>query len=395
MDAQGFHSYYFQQCGSSTQARTDTIERIFPAMKVFHCDHCAHLLFFENTECVSCHHRVAYLPDLRLVGSLDEEGTDHWRSPLARAAEAGYRLCQNYTNESVCNWAVAATDDSPLCVSCRLTSVIPNLANPANRAAWYRLEVAKRRLLFTLIELGVPIPNRVDDPERGLTFEFLADEDRDTPVMTGHADGLITVNIAEADDAERERRRTAMHEPYRTLLGHMRHESGHYYWDRLIAPTSEIDEFRSIFGDERRDYAEALSAYYDRGGPAEWQERFVSAYASSHPWEDWAETWAQYLHMIDTLETAAASGLSLTPRRRDEPTARAIPQPVSPRPPTFTVLIDSWFPLTFVLNNLNRGLGHPDAYPFVLSPSVVAKLKFVDDVVGRAKVSRKKESAAR
>ena len=139
--------------------------------------------------------------------------------------------------------------------------------------------------------------------------------------MTGHADGLITVNIAEADDAERERRRTAMHEPYRTLLGHMRHESGHYYWDRLIAPTSEIDEFRSLFGDERTDYAAALSAYYDRGAPAEWQERFVSAYASSHPWEDWAETWAQYLHMIDTLETAAASGLSLTPRRRDEPTA--------------------------------------------------------------------------
>ena len=251
----------------------------------------------------------------------------HWRSPLARAAEAGYRLCQNYTNESVCNWAVAATDDSPLCVSCRLTSVIPNLADPANRAAWYRLEVAKRRLLFTLIELGVPIPNRLDDPERGLTFEFLADGDRETPVMTGHADGLITVNIAEADDAERERRRTAMHEPYRTLLGHMRHESGHYYWDRLIAPTSEIDEFRSLFGDERADYAAALSAYYDRGAPAEWQEQFVSAYASSHPWEDWAETWAQYLHMIDTLETAAASGLSLMPRRRDEPTALKIPQP--------------------------------------------------------------------
>jgi hypothetical protein len=361
-------------------------------MKVFHCDHCGHLLFFENTECVSCHHRVAYLPDLRLVGSLDQDGTDNWRSPLARAAEAGYRLCQNYTNESVCNWAVAATDDNPLCVSCRLTRVIPNLADPANRAAWYRLEVAKRRLLFTLIELGVPIPSRVDDPERGLTFEFLADGDRETPVMTGHNDGLITVNIAEADDAERERRRTTMHEPYRTLLGHMRHESGHYYWDRLIASASEIDEFRSLFGDERTDYAAALSTYYERGGPAEWQERFVSAYASAHPWEDWAETWAQYLHMIDTLETAAASGLSLTPRRRDEPTALKIPQPVSPRPPAFTVLIDCWFPLTYVMNNLNRGLGHPDAYPFVFSPSVVAKLKFVDDVVGRAKVGGKRES---
>ena len=222
----------------------------------------------------------------------------------------------------------------------------------------------------------------------GLTFEFLADVDPQTPVMTGHADGLITVNIAEADDAERERRRTTMHEPYRTLLGHMRHESGHYYWDLLIASTSAIDEFRSIFGDERTDYAAALSTYYDHGAPAGWQERFVSAYASSHPWEDWAETWAQYLHMVDTLETAAASGLSLTPRRRDEPTARTIPHPISPRPADFTALIDSWFPLTYVLNNLNRGLGHPDAYPFVLSPSAIAKLKFVDDLVGRGSLHK-------
>jgi hypothetical protein len=358
-------------------------------LKVFHCDHCGQLLFFENTECLSCHHLVAYLPDVRRVSSLDEDGTGHWRSPLARAAETGYRLCRNYADESVCNWAVAASDDSSLCVSCQLTRVIPNLAEPANRSAWYRLEVAKRRLLFTLIELGVPIQNRSDNPEQGLTFEFLADGDREAPVMTGHADGLITVNIAEADDAERERRRTAMREPYRTLLGHMRHESGHYYWDRLIAPTSQIDEFRSLFGDERTDYAAALGTYYDRGAPAAWQEQFVSAYASSHPWEDWAETWAQYLHMIDTLETAAASGLSLTPRRRDEPTVRTIPQPVSPQPAEFTALIDSWFPLTFVLNTLNRGLGHPDAYPFVLSPSVVAKLKFVDDVVGRARVGGK------
>ena len=175
-----------------------------------------------------------------------------------------------------------------------------------------------------------------------------------------------------------------MHEPYRTLLGHMRHESGHYYWDRLIGTTSEVDEFRLLFGDERSDYAAALRAYYDRGAPADWQERFVSAYASSHPWEDWAETWAQYLHMVDTLETAAACGLSLRPRRRDEP-ALEMPHPVSPQPATFAHLIDSWFPLTYVLNNLNRGLGLNDAYPFVLSPQAVAKLRFVDNVIRRSR----------
>jgi hypothetical protein len=354
-------------------------------MKIFHCDHCGHLLFFENTECVSCGHRLAYLPDLRLVGSLDAAGPDQWRSPLPRAAEGGYRLCQNYKIEAVCNWAVPVDDDNPLCESCRITRVIPNLADPANRAAWYRLEVAKRRLLFTLIELGVPMPNRIADPHQGLAFEFLADADAEAPVLTGHAEGVITVNIAEADDAERERRRTAMHEPYRTLLGHMRHESGHYYWDRLVAPTSEVDEFRALFGDERGDYAAALRVYYDRGAPADWQERFVSAYASAHPWEDWAETWAQYLHMVDALETAAACGLSLKPRRKDEPTAPTMPEPVAPQPAAFEDLINSWFPVTYVLNNLNRGLGHADAYPFVLSPTAVAKLKFVDDVVGRAK----------
>ena len=196
-------------------------------------------------------------------------------------------------------------------------------------------------------------------------------------MLTGHADGVITVNIAEADDAEREKRRAAMHEPYRTLLGHMRHESGHYFWDRLIKGTVEIEEFRSLFGDERADYAQSLSAHYERGAQADWQERFVSEYASSHPWEDWAETWAHYLHMVDTLETAAVCGLSLKPRRRDEPALPKMPQPESSQPAAFDLLIDSWFPLTYVLNNLNRGLGLVDAYPFVLSPPVVAKLRFV------------------
>jgi len=364
-------------------------------MKIFHCDHCGHLLFFENTTCVSCLHRVAYLPDVRLVGSLDADadGAETWRSPLPKASADGYRLCHNDKVEGICNWAVPAGDDNAFCLSCRTTRVIPNLAEPANRSAWYRLEVAKRRLLFTLTELGLPIQDRSDDSMHGLAFDFLADADPGgPPVLTGHENGVITVNIAEADDAERERRRAAMHEGYRTLLGHMRHESGHYYWDRLIADTPELDEFRSIFGDEREDYAAALAAYYARGCPADWQERFVSAYASSHPWEDWAETWAQYLHMVDTIETAAACGLSLRPRRRDEPTVPNMPDPVSPEPAPFDQLIDSWFPLTYVLNKLNRGLGHGDAYPFVLSPAAVAKLRFVENVVGRLKVARARQA---
>jgi hypothetical protein len=356
-------------------------------MKIFHCDHCGHLLFFENTSCVSCGHRLAYLPDLQVVTSLDPDGAETWRSVRPEAEEGGYRLCANATIEGTCNWAVPVRDDNSLCASCRLTRVIPNLSNPAHAAAWSRLEGAKRRLLFTLMELGLPLSDGPDGPAHALTFEFLADPAPGGPrVLTGHKDGVITVNIAEADDAERERRRTAMGEPYRTLLGHMRHESGHYYWDRFIAGSPEIDEFRSLFGDERADYAAALGTYYARGAKPDWQDSFVSAYATSHPWEDWAETWAHYLHMVDTLETAAACGVSLKPRRVDEPVMPEAPYPVSPQPASFDRLIDSWFPLTYMLNSLNRGLGLCDAYPFVLSPAVIDKLRFADSIVGRTKV---------
>jgi|SRR4051794_36041330 len=357
-------------------------------MRVFHCDHCGQLLFFENTQCLSCGRQVAYLPDLKVVGSLDRV-QDGWRSPLPRAGEL-YRLCRNYTAHQVCNWATPDVEAEELCLSCRLTSVIPNLDVPGHREAWYRLEVAKRRLVVTLLALGLPLDSREDDPEHGLSFEFKADSlDPAQPrVLTGHSRGVITVNLAEADDAERERRRTSMHEPYRTLLGHMRHECGHHYWDLLVSDRAPLEEFRRLFGDERRDYGEALQAHYLNGAPYDWQQRFVSAYASAHPWEDWAETWAHYLHMVDTLETASACGLSLRPARRDEPTLPT-PPPSTPARTPFDDLLDSWFPLTYALNNLNRGLGLADAYPFVLATPVLDKLRFVHELVASSRDGRR------
>jgi hypothetical protein len=355
-------------------------------MRVFHCNHCDHLLFFENTECVSCHHRVAYLPDLGVIGSLEEDADGKWRSPLNASAAPAYRLCRNYTEEQVCNWAVGVEETNPLCVSCRLTRVIPDLAPAGNRQAWYRLEAAKRRVIVTLLQLHLPLVNREEDPEQGLAFEFKADvptPDGGGAVLTGHADGVITINIAEADDAERERRRKSLREPYRTLLGHFRHESGHYYWNRLIGYSSALRSFRRLFGDERNDYNAALKAYYDQGPPSDWQSRFVTAYASAHPFEDWAETWAHYLHMIDTIETAAACGLSLKPARHDEPSLTRLPPFVASQDVRFKRLIDSWVPITYVLNNLNRGLGLADAYPFILSAPAIAKLKYVHDLVRR------------
>jgi hypothetical protein len=354
-------------------------------MRVFHCDHCGHLLFFENTTCVRCGRVVAYLPDLGIVGSLDQDsaGAEVWRSPLKAAAGRTFRLCRNYAEQQVCNWAISEDDPNPLCRSCRLSRVIPDLSHDDARQRWYRLEVAKRRLVFTLLELRLPIVSRDDDPERGLAFEFKADPPGGPAIMTGHADGVITINIAEADDAERERRRRSLNEPYRTLAGHVRHEVGHFYWNRLVKDRGALESFRETFGDERPDYGEALKKYYAEGPPADWQTRFISAYASAHPLEDWAETWAHYLHMFDTLETAAACGISLRPRRADEPSLDPVTPGVQLYDTPFEHLIDSWFPVTYMLNNLNRGMGIADAYPFVWSPPAIDKLRYVHDLVRR------------
>jgi hypothetical protein len=273
--------------------------------------------------------------------------------------------------------------DSPetLCPACKLTRTIPNLSQPDNRMYWYRLETAKRRLLYTLGSLGLAVESRHTNPTGGLEFEFLEETPAGPRVMTGHDNGLITMNIAEADDAYREKLKSQMHEPYRTLLGHFRHEIGHYYFDQLITGTTWEEPFRAMFGDERMDYGQALEAHYQNGAPADWEMSYVSAYATTHPWEDWAETWAHYLHIVDTVDTAAACGLELNPDDDNEPTLTDT-TPIENK--TFSNLMKRWFPLTYALNSLNRSLGMPDAYPFTLAPTVVEKLRFVHKVVAAA-----------
>jgi len=353
-------------------------------MKTFHCSHCQHTVFFENTDCVQCGHVLAYLPDLGEMAALEKAAASgEYARPGAAAGDQRYRLCANYESGRICNWALPADSPETLCPACRLTRVIPDLNQAGNTEKWYRLEVAKRRLIYSLVELTLPVVSKALDPRQGLAFEFLADPAPGAadaaPVLTGHADGVITVNLAEVDDAERERRRLAMREPYRTLLGHFRHEIGHYYWDRLIRQSPWLDEYRSLFGDERESYAEALKRYYDAGPPDDWQQRFVSAYACSHSWEDWAETWAHYLHMSDALETAVTNGLSLRPTRRDEPRFHPDRALLDSSNVSFDLMISNWFSLTYVLNNLNRSMGTADAYPFVLSTPAIEKLRFVHE----------------
>jgi hypothetical protein len=317
------------------------------------------------------------------MAALEKGNDDLWRAEGRGGDERGYRLCANYEQEEVCNWAIPESDPEMLCASCRLTRVIPNLANPDNRTAWYRLELAKRRLIYTLLDLELPLMRKQEANDAGLAFEFLEDPTSgdSNRVLTGHDNGLITINIAEADDVRREQQRQQQHEPYRTLLGHFRHEIGHYYWDRLIPGSPHEEGFRQLFGDERADYSQALERHYAHGPQAGWESNFISAYATSHPWEDWAESWAHFLHMTDALETAGAAGMSLKPERADEPAMVNPPLPLVSERSSFDQMIADWVPLTYVLNNLNRGLGLPDGYPFVLSAPVIAKLRFIYDTV--------------
>jgi hypothetical protein len=360
-------------------------------MKTFHCQYCGHAVFFENVKCLQCGSDLAFLPDRLNIFAVEPVPEDAalWRPRLRSKAptRAGrYRPCENHTTRNACNFMVRADDPNPLCVSCRLTRVIPNLSKNGNPERWYRLEVAKRRLFYTLAKLRLLSADPPGGQADGPMFEFLEDQPGQQ-VMTGHADGVITINVAEADEAERVARREAMHEPYRTLLGHFRHESGHYYWDRLVAEGGRLDAFRQVFGDERQDYAQALQDHYARGGTLpNWQDRFVSAYATAHPWEDWAETWAHYLHMVDLLETASWYDTRLTiPGEGTE--IEEVVNPLETGNPDFDVLVEQWVPLTLLVNSLNRSLGQDDAYPFALSPGALEKLRFVHDVICAARKS--------
>lgn len=357
-------------------------------MKIFNCQACQNLIFFENVQCVGCGHILGYLADVGLVSALESAGDNLWRPLAPEAQSRHYRMCLNYRQEHVCNWMIHAEEGEAFCLACRLNQTIPDLSKPENRPYWQRIESAKRWLVYSLLNLHLPLMNKQQNPEHGLAFAFLSAPDpraqTNNTVMTGHDNGLITLNVAEADDAVREETRLKMHEGYRTLLGHFRHEVGHYYWDRLIGPSEQLEPFRRLFGDERIDYDGALQHYYNNIPPADWQERFVSAYASVHPWEDWAESWAHYLHIVDTLETARNFSLRIQTPGTGHETVVGKTDLAEYQPQLFTAMMESWFPLTYAINSLNRSMGQPDMYPFVLSPTAIEKLGFVHDIIGRA-----------
>jgi hypothetical protein len=345
-------------------------------MKLFSCQGCGQLLFFENVRCESCGRALGYLADITEISALDVKPQGGFDALVAPGK--AYKFCHNY-DAGMCNWMLPGDSPEDFCAACRHNRMVPDPSVPGNDALWRKIETAKHRLFYSLLRLSLPLENRADDPEHGLAFDFLADppESHASGVMTGHANGLITLAIREADDAVREKVRSQMGEPYRTLLGHFRHESGHYFWDRLVASDPKrLEACRALFGDDRTDYAQALQKHYAAGAPANWQNDYVSMYAATHPWEDFAETWAHYLHIVDTLETAGAFGLKVKPRQSRGALAAEIDfDPY--RAANMELLIHAWLPIEFATNSLNRSMGQMDLYPFVLSPKVIEKLAFM------------------
>lgn len=359
-------------------------------MKTFHCS-CGNTLHFENSQCLVCNRTVGYLPDAKQLSAMKLPVNGRYQSILNNRY---YRPCKNYAEYNVCNWMVPVEDNNDYCVSCRLNHIIPNLNEAENLTLWYRIELAKRRLLYTLFGLNLPVVSRAEDVRQGMAFEFLQEASvhdefsnevtSKNNVMTGHSAGLITINLLEARHSSRMEMREKMNERYRTLLGHFRHESGHYYWERLINETDNIQGFREVFGDERVNYQQAMNNYYESGPSPHWQDSWISAYASSHPWEDWAETWAHYLHMVDTLETAQDFGFRI--HGHDISALQTDSQMMSGyvTPASFKELFDDWCSLSVALNALNRSMGKEDAYPFVVSNTSLGKLQYIHRIVTEA-----------
>ena len=348
-------------------------------MQPFSCDVCGQIVFFDNSRCLRCDSQLGYVPaDRRLVALTPAAKSEPNRAAAAveRVDAPGdvYRTCVNRV-AARCNWLVAPDDPAGLCLSCRLTTVRPNDDEVDAIAAFADAESAKRRLLHQLAIIGLPIVGQLDDEERGVAFEFLSSRDRQ--VMTGHDSGVITLDLSESDDAHREFVRQQLGEPYRTVLGHLRHEIGHYYWPRLVVEAGRTDEFRALFGDERISYQDALDEHYDRdaapSAPRRWVDTHVSEYATMHPWEDWAETFAHYLHIRAGLHTATAYGIKI-----GEPAVSAARETYSPdEGVAIGTIVQAWLGLTLGLNAMSRSIGDGDLYPFVLSSDVIAKLDFV------------------
>ncbi len=321
-------------------------------VRSFSCRVCGNALYFENSVCVACGTALGFSREERDIVALREDGS------YVDAAGLVWHVCANL-NLSGCTWL--ARTPGGQCFSCDLTRTRPSDDDLEGLSQYPVAEAAKRHLIVELDTLGLPIVTRAEDPEQGLAFDLLSSVEEN--VVIGHEDGLITIDLAEGDDAHRAKVQAELAEPYRTMLGHFRHEIGHFYEARLVRGDELIEACRTLFGDERADYQDEIERHYSEGPPADWAERYLSTYATMHPFEDFAETFAHWLHINDTVDTARHHGL------------------ITVDPTQFSLFRDLvagvWIPLSTALNQINRSMGADDLYPFVLPPPVLDKLEFV------------------
>ena len=369
-------------CPDRVDVRSAAAQRsVYPRhpVRAFSCHTCGQLVVFDSTTCLTCGSELGFWwPDRGLL-TLATTPESEALSAVGEAGGAPAALwrCANRAIAG-CNWVVETRGE--LCFSCALTRTRPDDDHAKGLREFRVAEGAKRWLLFELGELGLPVESP-RERDGGLAFDLLSSDAE--PVTTGHSHGVITLDLAESDDARRVARREQLGEPYRTVLGHLRHEIGHYYWPILVAGDEPLARWRELFGDECEDYDTALERHYRDGPPQDWRERFVSAYATMHPSEDWAETFAHYLHIRDGVQTASAYRVQVHGPASAPPPRLASELDSSARPSghEFDRLLAAWLPLTYALNAINRSIGRSDLYPFVLPPPVVAKLAFVHELV--------------
>ncbi|MDQ7992074.1 MAG: putative zinc-binding metallopeptidase [Propionicimonas sp.] len=351
-------------------------------MKLLVCPTCAGLLFLESLRCEACGTEVAYhVPTAEMV------------AVTGRDIPVGERIWHPCSNRQWdCNWLVADETGTGRCFSCQLTRTRPAADDTIALEKLASTAQAKRRLLVQLKSLGLPVDPHFER-DGGLGFDLISSFSENRQVMIGHANGIVTIDLAESLDEHRERLRIALGEPYRTMLGHFRHEVGHYYQWVLVEQTDRIDECRGLFGDERASYSDAIARHYATGSPDGWEASFISEYATMHPWEDFAECFAHYLHINETLNTAATAGLELALERQRVIT---LPQVVAPKERygagEFDALLEDWRWVSLFFNRANRAMGKADLYPFRITPAVAEKLRFIHRVLTDPPPSRVEES---
>ena len=338
-------------------------------MPTLRCPGCQSLAFLETQVCDECATTMGYhYPSASFFstapGSIEIDGS-------------AWTRCSNWTWD--CNWLVSLDDDAAQCFSCRLTRRRPDADDTIALEKLAEAGVAKRRLLVQLFDLGLPVTPYYES-EGGLAFDLLSSRSGG-PVVTGHDNGVITIDLAETLDAHREALRVRLGEPYRTMLGHFRHEVGHYYQQVLVSSEPRLGECRALFGDERQSYSAAIDRHYRFGAPPDWASDYISEYATMHPWEDFAETFAHYLHITGTLATAAAGGVVLQADRLGGLITEDIVPACDYSRLGLDRMLDDWHGLSVMFNRVNRSMGQRDLYPFTLSQPVVDKLGFVHSLI--------------